>query len=168
MQKDGTVPKQLHYFNTDYSELEERLFGSTLYCFKQKIEYDGRLRKMWDIMETRFSDPSLDLNTLSRECGMSKSNINFLLKSLTGLTFYRILTGYRVYRSIQSLQASNSTFTEVALATGFSDSSTYSRTVKRVLNVAPRVLLPRKSDYRRQLQLPQTPQATNDDWRVRK
>jgi AraC-like DNA-binding protein len=134
-------------------KLEQALFGSALQTLKDEIAYDPRLMRMWQIIETEYSDSRLDLATTSRGAGMSPNNMNRILRTLTGKTFHELLVAFRVYQSSVQVQSTNLTFTEVALDNGFSDLSSYCRAVKRLLNVPPRELFPRSGQYKRRLLL---------------
>ena len=134
--------------------IELLLFGLTLAELREQLTYDSRLERLWRLLETRYADPAFGLKLISRECGMSRNRLNVVLKAVTGLTFHRLLTAYRVYCSIRYLEQHNTSFTEAALEHGFRDSSSYSRTVKRMLKKPPRQLLPRATCYRRTINLP--------------
>lgn len=142
---------------SDLLPLEERLFGTSLQALKEAVSYDERLTRCWRLIELRYADAEFDLDTASSQSGMSKNNLNLLLRSVTGgLTFYRLLSAYRIYQSLLDVTQFNHTFTEAALAHGFDNSSSYSRAVKRLLQCPPKRLLPRGPRYRRELCLPQS------------
>jgi AraC-like DNA-binding protein len=136
-------------------KLEGVLFGSSIEELREALSYDARLRTLWSAIEIGYCSSEFDLTKASRECGMSKSTLNETMKRLTGgHTCYELLTAYRVYRSILLALSENATFTEVALNCGFDNSSSYSRAVKRLLNLPPSTLLPRGSKLRRKLVVP--------------
>ena len=135
-------------------QLERRLFGTTLEAMQARLRYDDRLAKMWHMLEQRYAETDIDLETISNDIGMSKNNLNRLLGELTGLTMGKLLTAYRVYRSLCTGLEKNVTFTQLAFDHGFDNSSSYSRTVRRLLLGSPSRVLRRGSSYTREIELP--------------
>ena len=131
-------------------ELENLLFGSTLDLLKAQLDYDKRLGALWSAIESNYCEIEFDLTKASKACGMSRNNLNSMLKRATGKhTFYELLTAYRIYRSCIAAVSSNETFTEIALSCGFDNSSSYSRAAKRYLKMPPSSFLPREGNQRK-------------------
>jgi AraC-like DNA-binding protein len=105
-------------------------------------------------METRYVESRLTITEISRECGMTVSNLNRIMRNLTGRTCYQLLISYRIHRSIKEALEVNCSFAEIALHNGFDNSASYSRTVRRVLGWPPSKLIPRGPMFRRELDLP--------------
>lgn len=140
---------------TVINQLEHALFGRDLDSLQKILAYDDRLSKLWRLIEVQYSSLDFNLQAASRQCGMSRNNLNRLLRRVTeGFTYTELLTAYRVYRSVRLALGANMSFTEIALQCGFEGSSGYSRTVKRLLSIPPGKLLPRGKNYRRELSLP--------------
>jgi AraC-like DNA-binding protein len=137
------------------SDVEMELFGSSICRLRDNLAYDPRLLTLWEAIEERFADPEFNLTEASRRCGMSKNNLNSVLKRLTGHTCCELLTAYRIYRSVVMALAANHSFTDIAQNCGFDNSSSYSRAVRRLLKKSPRGLLPRSDKYRRELNFSQ-------------
>lgn len=138
------------------STLEIILFGTTLLILRDRLEYDQRLGTLWKAIEAGFSDTDFHLEVASKACGMSKNNLNNLLRKVTGKhTFYSLLTAYRIYQSCLAALASNESFTQIALACGFDNSSSFSRAAKRLLKVPPTEFLPRNGYHRRYIRVPE-------------
>jgi AraC-like DNA-binding protein len=136
---------------TDLIELA--LFGSKIVDLRAKLCYDKRLERLWNAFESSYSDHEFDLGKSCQECGMSKTNLNSLLKRLSGgHTCYELLTAYRIYRSVLAALATNDSFSEIAAACGFDSVANYSRTFNRLLGAAPSTVLTRGKDYRRRVQ----------------
>jgi AraC-like DNA-binding protein len=85
---------------------------------------------------------------------MTVSNLNRIMRNLTGRTCYQLLISYRIHRSIKEALEVNCSFAEIALHNGFDNSASYSRTVRRVLGWPPSKLIPRGPMFRRELDLP--------------
>jgi len=137
-----------------WRDLETRLFGLPLEELWALIAYDTRIHNIRHALETRFVDTGLSITEISRECGMTVSNLNRIMRNLTGRTCYQLLISYRIYRSIKEALEINSSFAEIALHNGFDNSASYSRTVRRVLGWPPSKLIPRGPMFRRELDLP--------------
>jgi AraC-like DNA-binding protein len=118
------------------------------------MAYDTRVQHIRQVLEARYAEAGLTITEISRECGMTVSNLNRIIRKLTGRTCYQLLISYRIHRSIQEALAVNSSFAEIALHNGFDNSASYSRTVRRVLGWPPSKLIPRGPMFRRELDLP--------------
>ena len=137
-----------------WQDLENRLFGLPLEELWTLTAYDTRVQNIRHVLETRYVETRLTITEISRECGMTVSNLNRIMRNLTGRTSYQLLIAYRIYRSIQEALEINSSFAEIALHNGFDNSASYSRTVRRVLGWPPSKLIPRGPMFRRLLDLP--------------
>ena len=135
-------------------DLETRLFGLALEELWALTAYDTRVQNIRHALETRFVETGLTITEISRECGMTVSNLNRIMRNLTGRTCYQLLISYRIHRSIKEALEINSSFAEIALHNGFDNSASYSRTVRRVLGWPPSKLIPRGPMFRRELDLP--------------
>ena len=135
-------------------DLETRLFGVPLEELWTRTAYDMRVNNIRHALETRYAEPRLTITEISRECGMTVSNLNRIMRNLTGRTCYQLLLSYRILRSINEALEVNSSFAEIAIHNGFDNSASYSRTVRRVLGWPPSKLIPRGPMFRRELDLP--------------
>ena len=135
-------------------DLETRLFGLPLEGLWALTAYDTRVQHIRHTFEARYAEAGLTITEISRECGMTVSNLNRIMRNLTGRTCYQLLISYRIHRSIQEALEVNSSFAEIALHNGFDNSASYSRTVRRVLGWPPSKLIPRGPMFRRELDLP--------------
>jgi AraC-like DNA-binding protein len=135
-------------------DLETRLFGLPLEELWTLTAYDSRVHQIRQVLETRYVEPGLTITEISRDCGMTVSNLNRIMRNLTGRTCYQLLISYRIHRSIMEALEVNSSFAEIALHNGFDNSASYSRTVRRVLGWPPSKLIPRGPMFRRLLDLP--------------
>ena len=107
---------------------------------------------------TEYADAALDLARAARTAGMGENGLNEWLKPRVGLTFCKLLTRYRVYRSFRVLLEKDETLTQAAIDNGFDGpaqniSSRYSRTVKNILGLPAGRILPRGPDRKRGLDL---------------
>ena len=135
-------------------DLETRLFGTPLEELWALTAYDKRVQHIRHTLEARYAESELTITEISRECGMTVSNLNRIMRNLTGRTCYQLLISYRIHRSIKEALEVNSSFAEIAIHNGFDNSASYSRTVRRVLGWPPSKLIPRGPMFRRELDLP--------------
>lgn len=149
------------------AELELLLFKSPLAALKSRAAYSDGLAKFWERLESEYDRPEFDLRFAAESAAMTKNNLNRWLKARVGFTFYDLLCRYRVYRSLIVLTDRDVTLTEAAINSGFetlegraeSVSARYSRTVRRLLGVAPSRLFARRPDLQRQLTLSHVPDS---------
>lgn len=139
---------------TQLLDLETRLFGLPLEELWARAAYDTRVSHIRHALETRYAELRLTITEISQECGMTVSNLNRIMRNLTGRTCYQLLISYRILRSINEALEVNSSFAEIAIHNGFDNSASYSRTVRRVLGWPPSKLIPRGPMFRRELDLP--------------
>lgn len=140
--------------NSQLIDLEIRLFGLPLEELWNRTAYDTRIHRIRRVFETRYAEPALSVSDISHDCGMTVSNLNRIMGSLTGRTGYQLLICFRILRSIIEALEYNSRFAEIAVHNGFDNSASYSRTVRRVLGCPPSKLIRRGDGFRRELYLP--------------
>jgi AraC-like DNA-binding protein len=133
------VPAEVALFRQPIDQLKERLF------------YDQRLARLWCAFEEHFADSTMNLDRSCRAAGMSKNNLNSLLRNLTNHTCCSLLNAYRLYRSVLMALETNNSFTEIALSCGFDSLSSYSRAFSKVMGNPPTVVLRRGTNYRRHI-----------------
>lgn len=136
------------------SDLEMRLFGLPLEDLWNLTVYDTRVHRIRQVFENRYAEPALSVSDIGRDCGMTVSSLNRIMRSLTGRTGYQLLISFRIHRSIAEALEINSSFAEIAVHNGFDNSASYSRTVRRVLGWPPSRLIRRGTGFRRELSLP--------------
>ncbi len=83
------------------------------------------------IIYNRYDEP-LDLDSVSRLCGYSKSNFCKVFKSITGETFHNMLNRHRVDIACLKLRESNASVEDIALSVGFSDTKSFCRVFKTI------------------------------------
>jgi AraC-like DNA-binding protein len=140
-------------FKSQLLDLETRLFGLPLEELWNLTAYDTRVHRMRQVLEDRYAEAGLSILDIARDCGMTVSNLNRIMGSLTGRTGYQLLISFRIHRSIIEALEINSSFAEIAVHNGFDNSASYSRTVRRVLGCSPSKLIRRGAGFRRELNM---------------
>ena len=95
------------------------------------------LRSLNDIVEEKLSDADLDVGALSEALGMSRSQLNRKLKSVTGRSPNDYIRTYRLERGRLLLQKGDLTVSEVAYDVGFSSPAYFSKCFKDAFGTAP-------------------------------
>ncbi|MGH9763799.1 MAG: hypothetical protein ACREAC_23455, partial [Blastocatellia bacterium] len=75
--------------------METRLLGCSLQDLQRKICEAG-LGRLWVVLESGYSDPSLALETAARNACISPSRMNDLLRGACQLTFRQLLIRMRL------------------------------------------------------------------------
>lgn len=101
-------------------------------------------RRIADFIEENLAE-DLRLTTLARLAGLSSYHFARAFKQSFGVPPHRYHTGRRIERAKMLLQSSSRSVTEVALAVGFAETSSFSAAFRKSTGVAP-------SDYRRRLE----------------
>lgn len=74
---------------------------------------------------------------IAQQLHISVRYLSKLFKSYMGVTLSNYINIYRINRSIELMQDTNLTLTEIALQVGFKDSQHYSKVFGRVINATP-------------------------------
>ncbi len=78
----------------------------------------------------RYYEP-LDIESISAECGYSKSNFCKIFKNVTGDTFHNTLNRHRVEIACMLLREGSRSVEDIAQETGFADMKSFCRVFKR-------------------------------------
>ncbi|KEO73800.1 hybrid sensor histidine kinase/response regulator transcription factor [Anditalea andensis] len=98
---------------------------------------DKLIVKVMKIVEENFSDPDFSVEFLSREMGMSRVHLYNKLSTLTGKTPIEFIRCMRLQRSLQYLQKSQLSVSEVAYKVGFNNAKTFTKYFKAAYNMIP-------------------------------
>lgn len=78
-------------------------------------------------------DEQLNLDTVSKVCGYSKSNFCKTFKAITGSSFHAMLNRHRIDIACLKLKEGNSGVEDIATSVGFLDSKNFCRVFKKVM-----------------------------------
>jgi AraC family transcriptional regulator len=96
-----------------------------------------QIRRVADLIEERL-DAELRLAMLAQECGLSVSHFSRSFKQSFGVSVHRYVIARRVERAKALMLRSGMSLTEIALASGFSDQASLSRTFGGFVGISPR------------------------------
>lgn len=102
-------------------------------------ESNKSISVIWSIQcrfEREYAE-KINLSALAEEYHMSVSYLSHLFKRITGYSVMEYLTMCRLSVAKKLLSETNMSVTEVVFATGFSDSSNFSRVFKREIGCSP-------------------------------
>ncbi len=89
------------------------------------------------IIEKRLDDPTLSVNSLSEELGVSRAQLFRKVKAQMGITPFDLLHQIRLQKAQQLLRNTDLSVSEVAYSVGFTSSSYFAKCYKSVFGVAP-------------------------------
>ncbi len=102
----------------------------------QSVRDVEKIEQALEIIYDRYGE-NLDLDTVSRVCGYSKSNFCKIFKRVTGDTFHNVLTRHRVEIACLHLKESTASIDSIGGMVGFSDSKSFCRTFKKLTGESP-------------------------------
>jgi len=79
------------------------------------------IKKLMLVIEEKFIQEKLDINILTMEMGMSKSNLYKKVSQLTGYTVNELITSIKLKKAAELIVKTNYTFSEIINTLGYSD-----------------------------------------------
>jgi AraC-like DNA-binding protein len=93
--------------------------------------------KVINLLEAKFSH-NWNLGEIAGQVGMSKSNLLLTFKKATGQSPIDYLIQLRVQKAMEMLRSTDEPISDIAFATGFSDSNYFSRQFRKINGNSPR------------------------------
>ncbi|MCB0589273.1 MAG: helix-turn-helix domain-containing protein, partial [Phaeodactylibacter sp.] len=87
---------------------------------------DAFLKKVRAVIEKKLSDPEFDVQQLSRELGLSRSQLFRKVKGLTGKSIILYIRSVRLHQAREMLQSTDMNISEVGYAVGFTNPAYFS------------------------------------------
>lgn len=112
-----------------------------------------RVMVAMQIVNSRYSDPHLNLDLVAQGVRISPCHLSRLLKKVTGRGFASHLRYKRASAARALLLTTTVTIKEAASAVGYSDTDALSRNFRRVYQLTPSAFLRRELDAVRRPQL---------------
>jgi len=95
------------------------------------------LSKLNAIIRDNLQNEKFGVDDLSREMGMSRSNLHLKMRSLTNQSTTEFIRSYRLKEAAKLLASNNYNISEVAYLVGFNNISYFNRCFKKMYNVTP-------------------------------
>ncbi len=88
-------------------------------------------------LSKRFADPNLMLQDVASEVGISQSHFSTVFAQETGITFTQYLTGLRIAKAKELLEATQMRSSEIAFQVGYNDAHYFSYLFKKHTGMTP-------------------------------
>ena len=95
------------------------------------------LERIMLILEANFMDPSLSLEFVEKEIGLSRTQFYRKMKALTDLAPGEFLRNFRLQKAIMLLKGRHGNVTEVAYAAGFNSLAYFTKCFKEYYGQSP-------------------------------
>ena len=95
------------------------------------------MQKVLALIQSRLSDPELDVSLIEREMCLSNTQLYRKLKALTGKGGNELIRNVRLQRAAQLLKTTDRQIAEVAYDVGFNDPNYFNRVFKKEFGVSP-------------------------------
>ena len=93
--------------------------------------------KLTLLLETKLSDPDLNIDYLARELGFSRTAFYRKIKGLTGVSPNEFLKDYRLKCAAEKISDDSASLMDISEQTGFSSYSYFSKSFKKHFGVTP-------------------------------
>jgi len=104
------------------------------------------LNRAIEVVETHISNADFDVETFSREVGLSRTRLHRKLKALTDQSTTEFIRSLRLRRAAQLLADQSGNVTDVAYDVGFNNLSYFTRSFKKLYGESPSAYAARFSD----------------------
>lgn len=96
------------------------------------------LKSLMDYFEKEWNNPELNVEKLSVALGLSKSQTNRKLRSLTAKSPNQFIQEIRLQNSLASIKLNSKTVSEIAYESGFASPTYFSRAFKKRFGISPK------------------------------
>ncbi|NDV78895.1 hybrid sensor histidine kinase/response regulator transcription factor [Dysgonomonas sp. 511] len=107
---------------------------------------DRFMQKLYDAIEKNVSNPELNLDSFSKEIGMSKANLYRKIKMLTNLSPTEFIRNFRLEMAAKIMNETRLSVSEVYVAVGFSSHAYFSNCFKALYGISPTEYMNRISE----------------------
>ena len=112
-------------------------------AFNKKDDYDF-VKATLDWLEKNFDNPSLKIEEMASQSGLSRTSFYNQLKALTGQSPKEFVSEFRMKKAYMYLDSSNMTISEIAYKTGFNDPVYFARLFKQRTGMTPKAYREKK------------------------
>ena len=96
------------------------------------------LKSLMDYFEKEWNNPALTVEKLSVGLGLSKSQANRKLRSLTAKSPNQFVQEIRLQKSLAAIKLNHKTISEIAYDSGFTSPTYFSRAFKKRFGISPK------------------------------
>ncbi len=105
--------------------------------FRRKTEENSLIDTIVDYIRTNFRNPSLCLNKISDEFGISESYFSHMFKETMNINFSVYLEDMRLNEAARLIKEGNSNLTEISEEVGYNNITSFRRAFKKKFGVTP-------------------------------
>jgi AraC-like DNA-binding protein len=116
---------------------ERLLFGQPLQALYRGLEFDPRLARLADLVESQYDRSCLRLGRASKHCGAEKNHLNQLLRKRTGLTFHQLILSRRLLHAVHLMGTTRLNLLHICFESGFGSMSSFERAFHRRFLTTP-------------------------------
>jgi signal transduction histidine kinase/ligand-binding sensor domain-containing protein/DNA-binding response OmpR family regulator len=98
---------------------------------------DEFIEKVYLILEKYLADSNFNIETLSKEIGMSRANLYRKVKSLTDMSPNELIKNYRLRTAMKYLAEKRHSISEVSYMVGFSTPAYFTNSFRKAYNLSP-------------------------------
>lgn len=102
------------------------------------VEKTNNILLLKQFIDLNYTDPYLNLSSVSQKFHYNSKYVSSAFIKLTKISFTKYLCNLRIKHSQALLKSGMTNITEIALASGFSDSNYYSKVFKKNCGISPR------------------------------
>ena len=95
------------------------------------------IQKFATLIASSFNEPTISIEKISKELGVSRVHLQRKVKEITGLNPIDYLRNFRLAKAIELLESSHLSISEIAYETGFSSPAYFSKCFKDAFNITP-------------------------------
>lgn len=129
--KNISIPEMIDIIETQYDRVRDNM--KNIISNKQ----NDIITDILIYINNHYSEYDLSLQRIADQYEMTQSNLSHYFKNNTNINFKDYLNRLRVDKSVDMLVQSDMTINEIAIAIGFSSTSTFTRNFKQQYNVSP-------------------------------
>lgn len=120
--------------------MESKLLEEIDCHFKSYCRYNssGVMEQVLEYVNLNYSQQRLSLNILSRRFYLSEAYLCVKFKQITGKTFSRYLTEYRIEKSLPLLAKKEYKINDIAVQIGFDNGNYFSKIFKKEKGISPK------------------------------
>ena len=130
---------EIDQLETQHKELSEK-YKSVLTGGSEK-SFDSQdqsfLKKAIKIVENNIGDPEFNVETMSREIGMSRANLHRKVKAITGFPPSELIRNIRLRKAALLLLNQTESVSQIGYIVGFEDNSYFTKSFKKQFGVTP-------------------------------
>ena len=111
-----------------------------------KSSDEALIEKIMVVINKNMSEPTLNVEMLAHEVGLSRVHLHRKLKELTNFSTRDFIKNIRMQQAAKLLKEKHLSISEVAYAVGFSNLSHFSSTFKEIFGVSPKEFTAEKNE----------------------